>query len=155
MGGTIPWAEILNYIKRRQPAEHGLHRSLFPGCGCTVTSCLKFLSPGSPCYDGLWAKRTPFSLKLLFSGNVTVATEKTTQMLGLPVLAAEDFHEHVHDTNLKCLLSGGPPAVATEAISPHCSLFYSESTIGWPGGCKRKIAPGFFTACQSLWNREG
>lgn len=41
----------------------------------------------------------PSSLELLPSRYVTLATENTTEKLGLPVLAAEYFYEQGHDTN--------------------------------------------------------
>lgn len=65
-GGTIPWAWVLGYIKRRKLEVKTL-MSLFPDQGGNGTSCLRLLVPWIPSQDGLYP-RTKNQNKPYFPG---------------------------------------------------------------------------------------
>lgn len=44
MSGSIPWADVPDWIKQRKGAEHQ-YLSLSPDCRCKISSYLKFLIP--------------------------------------------------------------------------------------------------------------
>lgn len=54
VSGSIPWADVLNRVKRRKRAEHQPALiSLLPDGGRHVASCPALLPPCLPLHDGL------------------------------------------------------------------------------------------------------